>query len=127
MEELLEAWQVAGVRPLHESVDGAWALFDLGRRAELVQAVDRARAQTPWHEAARHVGIGELVAAADVYAEIGSVPDEPYARLRAAGELVRAGRRGEADEQLRLALPVFAELGATAWVADAEALLAESA
>jgi hypothetical protein len=47
--------------------------------------------------------------------------------LRAAEELVRAGRRGEADEQLKLALPVFAKLGATAWAAEAESLLAESA
>ena len=70
---------------------------------------------------------GDLSRAADVYAEIGSVPDEAYARLRAAEELVRAGNRAEADRQLRLALPVFAELGAGAWQAEAEALLAASA
>jgi hypothetical protein len=41
--------------------------------------------------------------------------------------LVRGGERAEADRQLRLALPVFAQLGATAWAAEGEALLAESA
>ncbi len=70
---------------------------------------------------------GDLAGAADVYAEIGSVPDEAYARLRAAEELVREGHRAEADRQLRLAQPLFAQLGATAWAAEAEALLAASA
>ncbi len=125
--ELLEAWRSGGVRPPHESVDGAWTLRELGRSAELVDALERARAQTPWHEAARRLGVGELVAAADSYAEIGSVPDEAYARLRAAEELVQSGRRAEADAQLRLALPVFAGLGAAGWAAEGEALLAESA
>jgi class 3 adenylate cyclase/tetratricopeptide (TPR) repeat protein len=126
-DELLEAWTASGVRPPHEAVDGAWALRDLGRSAELLQALDRAKVQTPWHQAARHLAHGELVAAADVYSEIGTVPDEAYARLRAAEELVAAGRRAEADEQLRLALPVFMQLGATAWATEAQSLLAESA
>ena len=58
---------------------------------------------------------------------IGSVPDEAYARLKAAEAFVAVGNRAEADGQLRLALPVFAQLGASAWTAEAEALLAESA
>jgi hypothetical protein len=70
---------------------------------------------------------GDLAGATDMYAEIGSVPDEAYARLRAADELVHAGNRVEADRQLRLAQPLFAQLGATAWAAEAEALLAASA
>ena len=62
-----------------------------------------------------------------MYAQIGSVPDEAHARLRAVEALVREGRRAEADAQLRLAQPMFAQLGAAAWSAEAEALLAESA
>jgi hypothetical protein len=81
----------------------------------------------PWHEAASRVISGDLGGAAELYAEIGSVPDEACARLRAADELVRAGDRAEADRQLRLALPVFGELRVTAWTAEAEGLLAESA
>jgi len=126
-DELLDAWGSGGVPPGHESVDGVWAFSELGRGREFAEALDRARAQTPWHEAARLVVAGDPAGAADVYAEIGSVPDEAYARLRAAEELVRSGRRSQADAQLRLALPVFAQLGATAWAAEAEALLAESA
>jgi predicted ATPase/class 3 adenylate cyclase len=126
-DELLDAWRSGGVPPGHESVDGVWAFKELGRGGEFARALERARAQTRWHEAARLVVAGDLAGAADRYAEIGSVPDEAYARLRAAGDLVGSGRRGEADRQLRLALPVFAKLGATAWAVEAEALLAESA
>ncbi len=125
--ELLTAWSKTGVRPTHESVDGAWALRDLGRSDELAEVHESAPGTTSWHEAARRIAAGDLTGAAEIYAEIGSVPDEAYARLRAAEEFVRAGRRADADAQLRLALPVFAQLGATAWAADGEALLAPSA
>ena len=127
VSELLAAWHRTGVRPPHESVDGAWAMTDLGRSAELAALLEPAPGTTPWHAAARRIAVGDLVGAAEVYSEIGSVPDEAFARLRAAGELVRAGRRADADAQLRQALPVFAKLGATAWAAEGEALLAASA
>jgi class 3 adenylate cyclase/tetratricopeptide (TPR) repeat protein len=125
--ELLASWEGHGAGPQAESVDGAWTLVDLGRTDELVAAIERAEAQTLWHEAARRIAAGEAAAAAEVYAEIGTVPDELYGRLRAADDLVRRGRRAEADAQLRQALPGFADLGATAWQAEAEALLAASA
>jgi class 3 adenylate cyclase/tetratricopeptide (TPR) repeat protein len=128
-DELLAGWSESGVRPTHESVDGAWAFRELGRSNEFAEALEpaRMRMHTPWHEAARRIAEGDLAGAADIYAEIGSVPDEAYARLRAAEELVRTGNRTEADRQLRLALPVFARLGATAWAAEGEELLAASA
>jgi class 3 adenylate cyclase/tetratricopeptide (TPR) repeat protein len=126
-DELLVAWSESGVRPPHESVDGAWLFLDLGRSDEFVPALNRSRAQMPWHEAARLVSAGEHVRAADVYEHIGSVPDEAYARLRAAQTLVSGGNRTEADRQLRLALAVFAQLGATAWTAEAAGLLSASA
>ena len=126
-DELLVAWSESGVRPPHESVYGAWAFRDLGRSDEFLVVLDRARGQRRWHEAARLISTGDLAGAADVYERIGTVPDEAYARLRAARALVSAGNRGEADRQLRLALAVFAQLGATAWTSEAEALLSASA
>ena len=125
-DELLAAWE-KGVRPQHEAVDGAWALVALGRKAELEAALDRVSAQTLWHEAARRIASGDFAGAADIYGEIGSVPTEAYTRLRAAEAFARAGDRLEADRQLRLALPVFTRLGAKAWSAEAEKLLAASA
>jgi len=126
--ELLAAWSRDGL--LHgqqESVDGAWALTELGWTDELLAAIERAPAHTLWHEGARRIGSGDFAGAAEIYAEIASVPDEAYARLRAAEQLIDSRRRAEADAQLRLAMPVFAQLGATAWQADAESLLAQSA
>jgi predicted ATPase len=126
-DELVEAWQEIGIVHPNECADAPWIFIDLGRTDELEDALARAKGLTPWHEAARRAIRGDLVGTADVYAQIGSVPDEAYARLRAAESFVEAGRRAEADAQLRLALPVFAELGAAAWRARGEALLAESA
>ncbi len=126
-DELLAAWSKAGVWAQSESVNGAWAFQALGRGDEFVAALERARVQTPWHLAARLVIEGDPAGAADIYARIGTVPDEAYARMRAAGLLVTSGRRADADAQLQLALPVFARLGATAFTAQAESLLAASA
>jgi hypothetical protein len=115
-DELSGRWRGTGARQPHELADGAWAFHDLGRGDELAGAIARSRLQTPWHQAAGHILSGEYAAAADVYAQIGTVPDEAYARLRAGTEA-----------QVRLALPVFVQLGATAWQAEAESLLAASA
>ena len=113
----------------HDTTHGTWALRDLGRSDEFAAVLEpsRRRMHTLWQEAAHQISVGELAGAAETFAEIGSVSDEAYARLRAAEDLVRAGNRPEADRQLRLALPVFARLGAAAWIADGEALLAASA
>jgi hypothetical protein len=47
--------------------------------------------------------------------------------LRAAGKLVAAGRRVEADEQLGRALAFFRSVGATRYIREGEALLAATA
>jgi class 3 adenylate cyclase/tetratricopeptide (TPR) repeat protein len=126
-DELAESWRLLGVRQPHEVADSAWVFRELSRGGELNEVLRAMRLRTSWHEAARHVVSGDLVAAAETYERIGSVPDEAYARLRAAEELLRSGKRAEADPQLRLALPVFSQLGAAAWAAEGESLLAASA
>jgi tetratricopeptide (TPR) repeat protein len=126
-DELVVAWRDVGVVHPNECADSPWIFIDLGRTDELEQALARAKGFTPWHEAARRAIRGDLVGAAETYAQIGSVPDEAYARLRAAEAFVQGGQQAEADAQLRLARPMFAQLGAAAWSAEAEVLLAESA
>jgi hypothetical protein len=126
-DELRDAWQLVPVRQPEECSAGSWVFRDLSRGAELGAALERVGPPTAWHDVAAKIVAGDLVGAAGVFAEIGAVPDEAYARLRAAEELARAGRRVDADAQLRLALPVFAQLGATAWQSEAESLLAASA
>jgi tetratricopeptide (TPR) repeat protein len=126
-DALVEAWREVGIVHPNECADAPWIFIDLGRTDELGQALAQAKGFTPWHEAARRAIRGDLVGAAEEYAQIGSVPDEAHARLRAAEAFVQEGRRAAADAQLRLALPVFAQLGAAAWTAQGKALLAESA
>ena len=126
-DELAAAWARSGVRPQQEAVDGAWVFAALDRTEEFTDALDRAWAQTPWHDAARRIAAGDPAGAAEVYASMGSVPDEAYSRLRAAAGFVQAGRRTDADAQLQRLLPILTDLGATAWIAQAEPLLTASA
>jgi hypothetical protein len=70
---------------------------------------------------------GEYVVAADAYAEMGLRPLEAHARLRAAESLRAEGRQAEAVEQLERALVFWRSVGATRYIREGEALLAESA
>lgn len=126
-DELLAAWAKTGVWAQSESANGAWAFLALGRVDEFLEALGRAPYQTPWHAAARAIVAGDPAAAADIYAQIGSIPDECYARLRAAALLVDSGNRVEADRHLNTILPVYARLAASTYTAQAESLLAASA
>jgi len=102
-------------------------LSALGRSSDLESTVQNSAISTRWLDAARAYATGEFEAAAEVYAAIGSVPDEAFARLRAAEALVAAGRRSEADAQLQQALAFYRSVGATAYIREGEALLAASA
>ena len=85
------------------------------------------RARTRWIDAACTYLAEDFAAAADTFAVIGSAPDEAFARLRAAESLVLAGRRAEADVQLRSALAFHRAVGARRYVRAGEALLSASA
>ena len=93
--------------------DLAVALVDLGREAELAPAAARPSA---WFDAAKAFAAGDYLAAADLYALIGSLPDEADARLRSG-----------VDSELRRALGFYRSVGATRYIREGEALLAASA
>jgi hypothetical protein len=97
------------------------------RKVVRVFFADLATVSTRWLDAAGTYASGAFEEAADVYAEIGSVPDEAFARLRAAEALVAAGRRPEADAQLQQALAFYRSVGATVYIREAESLFAVSA
>jgi hypothetical protein len=61
----------------------AHVLHARGRGAELSARLAEAPIPTPWLQAAAAVAAGAFDRAADLYAEIGSRPDEALARLRA--------------------------------------------
>jgi tetratricopeptide (TPR) repeat protein len=107
-------------------VDAAWVMHDLGLGEEYAPLLELS-ADRPWAEAGSAICSGDFRRAADVLAEIGYRPGEAYARLRAAAELVEEGKRAEADAELTPALAFWREVGATRYVREGEALLAESA
>ena len=102
--------------------DVAVSLSRLGRGRDLLDSLSTAPA-TPWSKAATHYVLGEFAAAADDFAQLGSLRLEADARLRAAGALVAEGRRGEADAHLQRALAFYRSVGATRYIREGEALL----
>ena len=127
--EVLASWRVTSPVAAAASAlpDVAVACSELARTAELLDAAAGDASASRWLEAMRLFAAGDEVAAADVYGEIGTLPDEAYARLCAAERLAAAGRRGDADTQLRSALAFFTSVKASAYVRRGERLLAASA
>jgi DNA-binding SARP family transcriptional activator/class 3 adenylate cyclase/tetratricopeptide (TPR) repeat protein len=128
-DELLAmlAHQRVVVAELEWSGELAIALKALGRGVELVDFAAHVTTPTPWLEAATAVAMGEFEQAADRYARIGSQPYEALARLHAAQQLLAEGRPTEASAQLERALAFYRKARATAYLREAEALLAASA
>jgi tetratricopeptide (TPR) repeat protein len=107
-------------------VDAAWVMHDLGLADGYAAWLPR-RGGVPWAQAAAAVCSDDFVRAAALLEQIRYVPGEAYARLRAAEQLVSAGRRAEADDQLHRSLAFWREVGATPYVREGETLLAASA
>ncbi|MGH2931828.1 MAG: AAA family ATPase [Gaiellaceae bacterium] len=107
--------------------DIAVALRAIGEGGALAEAAPLSPLSTPWLSAASSYAAGDFRDAAETYASIGSMPDEAYARLRAAEALVLEGRRVEANVELESALAFWRSVGAAAYVREGEALLAVSA
>jgi len=131
IDELLGLWRE---RPrtvlqshLQSFVDAADVLYAFGRGAELEALGAAARVQTRWIEAAAAYVRGDFQRAAEVYSETGSLPDEAFARLRAAEALIRAGRRPEGDRELERAFAFHRSVDAKAYLREGEALLARTA
>jgi class 3 adenylate cyclase/tetratricopeptide (TPR) repeat protein len=130
-ELLLDELLVDSARPERRlAFDGPpevpWLFKTLGRAPQWLE-VQEMGPRLPWVVAAEAVLGGEYVQAADIYADLLSVPSEGFTRQRAAESLLADGRRAEADVQLQRALELWRSLGASAYVAQCESLLAASA
>jgi tetratricopeptide (TPR) repeat protein len=101
----------------------ASAAVQLGLATELVDSL-AGQLPTPWTDAARAYAQGDFAAAAVILRRTGSKPHEAEARLRTAEQLLGAGRRAEADEQVRRALDFYRSVGAIAYVSEGKRLLA---
>jgi hypothetical protein len=93
----------------------------------LAELSARVTTPTPWLQAATAMAAGRFEQAADRYAEIGSLPDEAFARLRAAEQLLGAGRQAGGTAQLQRALAFYRQVGAAGYLREADAVVAASA
>lgn len=100
-------------------IDLAVALVTLGYPAA---TLDRDLIPSRWLAATQAFVAGDPRRSADIYAQVGSRPDEAYARLEAARFLFTEGKADEASAELDSALAFYREVGANAYVSDAEAL-----
>jgi class 3 adenylate cyclase len=103
-------------------LDLAVVLATLGRGSELADLAATSRMSNLWLEAATAFAAGDPQGAADLYSQIGSLPDEAFARLQAARHLLGAGRQAEARAQLQRALAFHRDVNASAHVREAELL-----
>jgi class 3 adenylate cyclase/tetratricopeptide (TPR) repeat protein len=90
--------------------------------AEFRRALAAVHKRTPWKDAAEALVAGEAAAAAGIYGEIGSRPDEARAHLIAA----RAGGP-DAAGHVHEALTFYRSVGATYYLHEAEGLLTATA
>ena len=129
MEDLFGLLATRGARPTAPDWAGplAYVLRARGRPVDLVDLLARAPVPTPWLQAAAAVAAGDDERAADLYAEIGSLPDEAFSRLQAAAGLRAAGRHDDADAHLRRAVAFFRRVRASAHLQEAKALQAPPA
>jgi class 3 adenylate cyclase/tetratricopeptide (TPR) repeat protein len=97
----------------------------LGLREEMREIAAQAH-ETPWQRAAVSALSGDFVTAAEIYAEGGASTIEADERFWAAHELIEAGRRAEAEEQLEKALTFYRSVGATFFLERGERLLTDT-
>jgi thioredoxin-like negative regulator of GroEL len=100
-------------------------LHALERGDELAKLTAGAKTRTPWLEGALASAAGDFPQAAEIYERMENRPDEAYARLKAAEQMVREGRQAAAEGQLERALAFLRSVDATAYIREAEKLLVQ--
>jgi hypothetical protein len=105
----------------------AVVLHALGRGTELLELLGRLTTPTPWLQGAVAIAHGRFDRAAELYAQIGSLPDEAFARLQAAKQLLATGRRAEGTTHLQRVVAFYREVQASSYLREAEMLLAATA
>ncbi|HSI96808.1 MAG TPA: hypothetical protein VK926_00460, partial [Gaiellaceae bacterium] len=78
----------------------------------------------PWRDVARAIVDGDHAGAADLLESIGEQPLQAELRLRAARSLAAEGRLADAEAQLERARAFYRSVGATAYLREADEILA---
>ena len=123
--ERLRAGSAFGNFPL--SAELGLAVRQLGIEAEVRTILADVPGENRWAPPFTALLDGDYAEAADAYAEIGPPPVEAYVRYHGGKRLLESGRIAEAKAQLERALAFYRRAGATRYVDDAEAMLAEIA
>jgi class 3 adenylate cyclase/tetratricopeptide (TPR) repeat protein len=118
---------------VHEHVDMAGAVNHLALVARRLGVADELRAsfvlapESRWTELGLAAIDGDLSRAADIFASIGAMTFENFARLLAGESLLDEGRQAEGEAELDRALAFFRSVDATFLVSRIEARLGEGA
>jgi class 3 adenylate cyclase/tetratricopeptide (TPR) repeat protein len=99
------------------------ALLDVDRRGEAEDLVRR-MPEGPWRDVCQAALDADYAQAADVLDTIGEKSMQAEVRLRAARSLLADGRLGEAEAQLERARAFWRSVGATAYLREADEMLA---
>jgi DNA-binding SARP family transcriptional activator/tetratricopeptide (TPR) repeat protein len=110
MDELLANLGGSVIKP-DLGVDFPFVLTALGYAPDTLDGA--AIPPSRWLAAARAFVAGDLNRAAEVYAEIGSRPDEAYARLAAGRQLLATGQTTEGQKLQAAAVDFFLQVGAS--------------
>jgi class 3 adenylate cyclase/tetratricopeptide (TPR) repeat protein len=115
------------------AMDWAWwivaaaiVLTGIGRGGEVL-ALGGEDVPSPWIQAGRSWALGDLAGAAERFEAMGCAPEEAYARMKEAERLTGEGKRAEAEPFLARSLELHRKMGATAFIREAEQLLAPPA
>ena len=109
-------------------IEFAWVADRIGLAGPLRERLGELEpAASLWLKAGREILDGQFEQAAETFDEIGSVPDEAEARLRAGQALLAQGRRAEAGEQFERALAFYQAVGATRYASQCEQAFADTA
>jgi hypothetical protein len=111
----------------HFALDGAFAMAELGRGAELAELATRLDISESWLAIIRALAAEDFGTAANLYGDLGLRTYEARARLRFAERLYDEGDRAAAAEQARLALAFYEPVGAKRLIERLEAVLPVSA
>ena len=127
-DELLSLWQskVDAYPAAAWAVDLEWTLDAIGRGDEFAETAARVASPTLWLGAVVACVAGDFGTAAQRFAEIGSRPDEAFARLQAAKALLDAGRDHEARGELRRAVAFYRAVDATTYLRETDSLAGEA-
>jgi class 3 adenylate cyclase len=99
---------------------------ELGVEDRLRQFASEGLPESKWKQVLDSAIAGDFAGGAAILSDMGMLPFAARLRLKAGQDLVAAGRRAEADIELRKALEFYRSVGAKRYIGQAEGLLTKA-